>query len=118
MLVGETKINRALIVKEPWVSKILDNGKCWEMRSSSTGITGWIGLIKAGSGLIVGKTFVTSGHMTPDTEELKANQIKHQVGDFSLFQKWPFAWTLEGSERFENPIPYSHPHGAVTWVKL
>ncbi len=29
-----------------------------------------------------------------------------------------FAWILNNAKRFEKPIPYKHPSGAVIWVKL
>ena len=42
-------------IKKKYLDRILDNGKVWEMRSSKTKITGRIGLIESGSGLIVAK---------------------------------------------------------------
>ena len=111
-------MDRALIVRKPHIDNILDNGKCWEMRSRPTRITGWIGLIEAGSGLIVGKAFLTSGHVKPSADEISNNTEKHQVKDLSQLEKWCYSWTLEKAERFEEPIPYDHPNGAVIWVKI
>lgn len=111
-------IDRALIIRKPWVDLILDNGKVWEMRSSKTHFTGWFGLIESGSGLIVGKAFMTSGHIKPTKDDLIANAQKHQVKDLSLLDKWCYSWTLEQAQRFDKPIPYQHPNGAVTWVRL
>lgn len=47
-------ITSALIIREPWIGLILDGRKTWEMRSHATTKRGVIGLIRQGSGLIVG----------------------------------------------------------------
>ena len=113
-----TTINRGLIINKIWVDRILDHGKTWEMRSRRTHFTGWFGIIESGSGLIVGKAFMTSGHIKPTHQELLQNIDKHQVKDLSLLKKWCYAWTIEKAVRFKEPTPYKHPQGAVTWVKL
>ena len=51
-------MERALIIQKPWVDLILDNIKIWEMRSTKTNVRGKIGLIEAGSGLIVGEAIL------------------------------------------------------------
>jgi hypothetical protein len=48
------RIEKALIVADPWISLILDGKKDWEMRSRKTAIRGNIGLIRKGSGLVCG----------------------------------------------------------------
>ncbi len=53
------KPDRALIVRKPWIDLILDEGKDMEMRSRKTKIHGQIGLIEAGSGLIMGEIRMT-----------------------------------------------------------
>jgi len=50
--------DRALIIDEPWISKILSGEKTLEMRSRHTKIRGRIGLIRKGSGLIVGDVWL------------------------------------------------------------
>lgn len=111
-------MDRALIVKKPWIDLILSGEKTWEMRSKPTKITGWIGLIEQGTGFIVGKAFLTSGWCKPSTQELIENHSKHLVDNTALLEKWCYAWTLEQAQRFETPIPYKHPSGAVIWVKI
>ena len=111
-------MDRALIVRKPWIDLILSGQKTWEMRSRKTHLTGWIGLIEQGTGLIVGKAFLTGGWRKPSEQELIDNMHNHMVEDLSLLKKWCYAWTLEQAERFENPIPYDHPKGAVIWVKF
>ena len=111
-------ISRALIIKKHWLDLILSGQKTWEMRSRATTITGWIGLIEQGSGLILGKAFLTAGWHRPSKQELIDNQHLHRVEDLDLIEKWCYAWTIENAQKFEVPIPYLHPKGAVIWVRI
>jgi len=111
-------MTRALIVARPWIDRILDAGKTWEMRSTRTSIRGRIGLIEAGSGLIVGEVDIVDclEPLTPDTARTSISS--HQVDDLALLEKWKHPWVLENAQRYDQPIPYHHPKGAVTWVRL
>jgi hypothetical protein len=111
-------MDRALIVKKPRIDLILSGEKTWEMRSKPTKITGWIGLIEQGTGLIVGRAFLTSGWIRPSKQELIDNHSKHLVDDTDILERWCYAWEIERAERFDKPIKYKHPKGAVVWVKL
>lgn len=132
-------ITRALIVRREHLDNIFDNGKIWEMRSTKTNVRGRIGLIEAGSGLIVGETFlvdcldplkyradgrfVTDNKTEGDTfgqylAKVEHTYPLHQVKDLDLLNKWNTPWVLEGSFRYKFPISYKHPAGAVIWVKL
>ena len=51
-------MDRALIVRQPWIDLILSGEKTWEMRSRPTNVRGRIGLIEQGTGLIVGECFL------------------------------------------------------------
>lgn len=42
------KVTKALIIDEPWISRIINRDKDWEMRSFSSRIRGPIGLIRKG----------------------------------------------------------------------
>lgn len=111
-------MERALIVRKEWLDKILDGGKVWEMRSTHTWIRGRIGLIEAGTGMIVGEVALI-GCGDPITQEDAESHFKaHQVEDLTLLKKWRFPWFLEDAKRYDKPIPYDHPKGAVIWVKL
>lgn len=112
------EISRALIIAEPHIGRILSGDKRWEMRSTKTSITGRIGLIRKGSGLIVGSVDLL-GWGTPLNEEDAANSVGlHRVFDLSLLKKWKYPWIMENQMIFPTPIPYNHPKGAVIWVKL
>jgi len=111
------KIERALIVKNEWLDKIFNEGKVWEMRSFKTKITGRIGLIESGTGLIVGETTIIGCFPNPIPK--KESLIRyHKVEDLKLLDRWKYAWQLKDSKRYDNPIPYNHPQGAVVWVKI
>lgn len=116
------EMDRALIIRKPHIDNILDNMKIWEMRSSHTNVKGWIGLIEAGSGLIAGKAFL-HGSLEPIKPWQAADPVYrdyHQIADdeLHLLEKWRFPWLLSQAERFEKPIPYDHPKGAVIWVRI
>ena len=107
---------KALIIKPEWLNKIFDEGKTWEMRTTRTKIRGRIALIESGSGLVVGEA-----NLVDSLDAIEADDThydKHLVEDATLLEKWKFPWVLAGAEKYEKPIPYTHPKGAVVWVKL
>ena len=110
------KIEQALIIKKKWIDKIFDEGKIWEMRSQPTNIRGRIGLIESGTGHIVDEVDLT-GCEEIDTKD--KDLIKyHKVENVDLLDKWSYAWFLENAKRYSKPVPYTHPQGAVIWVKI
>jgi hypothetical protein len=106
----------SLIIKSEWLFKIFNTQKVYEMRSTATKKIGPIGLIKSGSGLIVGSAYL-NGCFKIDPDRFASTLRYHQVPDFELLKKWPWAWVLSEVEKFETPVKYSHPQGAVIWVK-
>lgn len=112
------QITRALIVRQPWIELILSGQKTWEMRSTGTSIRGRIGLIEQGTGLIVGECSLDHVGEPIDRFNLGYGHHLHKVDDFELLEKWRFPWVLSGAVRYKTPIEYSHPKGAVIWVKL
>ena len=111
-------MDRALIIRQPWIDLILSGEKRWEMRSRSTNIRGRIGLIEQGTGLIVGECYLDYVGEPVDNFDIGYGHHLHKVDDFSLLEKWRFPWVLSRAVRHEHPIPYQHPRGAVTWVKI
>jgi len=111
-------MNRALIVRKPWIDLILSGEKMWEMRSAPTKIRGRIGLIEAGSGLIVGECDLSCVLDPIDEHDAYMSYRLHRVKDVSLLEKWKYPWVMTDPKRYQNPIPYQHPKGAVIWVKL
>lgn len=110
-------MQRALIVKKEWLDKIFDNGKVWEMRSTITNIRGKVGVIESGTGTIVGEVNIIGCSSSPVPKHESLIPF-HQVEDLELLDKWPYAWRLANAKRYEKPVPYKHPQGAVIWVNL
>lgn len=112
-------MKRALIIDQPWIGMILNGQKVWEMRSRRTNICEKIGLIERGTGLIVGECWLT-GSLDPIETRGAAALTKelHCVDDFELLKKWKYPWQLSDVKEYERPIPYRHPKGAVTWVRI
>lgn len=110
-------MQKALIIKKEWLDKIFEHGKVWEMRSTNTKIRGKIQLIESKSGTIVGECELVDSHKLSE-EEKKDAIDKHQVEDTTLLDKWCYAWHLKNAIRYDKPIPYTHPKGAVIWVNV
>jgi hypothetical protein len=116
-------MKRALIVSEPWVSKILAGEKRWELRTRPTLIRGQIGIIRKGSSQIVGSVeIVKSPRAALTLDEMMLTSSVHGVPEHQVemcFQLgWRYPWVIENAERFDTPVSYIHPRGCVTWVLL
>ena len=110
-------LERALIIRKPWIDLILSGQKSWEMRSRLTNVRGKVGLIESGSGLVVGSVeIINSFTLNPDC--FAETRLQHRVDDLDLLKKWGCVWSLIGAKRFKAPIPYNHPRGAVVWVNI
>lgn len=116
------KIEKALIVDEPWISKILNGTKTWEMRSTSAKQRGWIGLIKKGSGHVVGVAKMVGADGPLSDQKMIENTDKHHIPSevflSGKFAKHRYAWIMSNAVRLHRPIPYRHKSGAVKWVAL
>lgn len=113
-------ITDALIIDEPWISKILRGEKIWELRSTHCHKRGWVGLIRKGSGLVVGVARVVDSVGPLSESELAAAEQLHHVSAAALMAmpKYRFAWVLNGARVLGSPVPYQHPFGAVKWIRL
>lgn len=108
---------KGLIIKQPWIDLIFDEHKDYELRSRNTWMRGRIALIRQGSGFIDGSATLVDcvGPLTDD--ELDALYNRHKVPS-GHYGKWRYAWVLKDAKRYDKPIPYNHPQGAVIWVNL
>lgn len=109
---------KGLIIKDTWIEKILNGEKTWEIRGSNTKIRGTIALIKSGTGMIFGTAVLNrSFAITPEAfaQGYKNHRIPETV---EMPYKQPHVWELSAVKRYESPIPYKHPQGAVIWVNL
>ena len=75
------RVKTALIVAEPWISKILSGQKTWEMRSTSTTKRGPIGLIAKGSGQVVGVVELVDVAGPLTRKQMLNSADKHQIPD-------------------------------------
>lgn len=109
---------KGLIIKDPWITKILNGEKPWEIRGSNTKIRGCISLIKSGTGLILGTVHLINTHRLAKVD-LYLHYNKHQIPNYDeidYFHIW--AWEMDHPHWYETPVPYTHPQGAVIWVNL
>ncbi|PEB42265.1 ASCH domain-containing protein [Bacillus pseudomycoides] len=111
---------KGLIIKSPYIEKILQGKKVWEIRGSNIKIRGRIALIKSGSGLILGTVeLVDSKEIS--LQEYEKSRKYHCVSKEDCFEphyKNIHAWILRNPVMFKNPVSYKHPKGAVIWVNL
>ncbi|MCP4433682.1 MAG: ASCH domain-containing protein [Gammaproteobacteria bacterium] len=114
-------VSKALIIDEPWISKILNGEKDWEIRSTEASHRGVFGLIRKGSGQVVGVANLSSVSGPYDSEGLEQFFGHHHVGA-DVYEnpdyKWRYAWQLKGIKQLEKPVNYRHRNGAVTWTNL
>lgn len=115
-------IDRALIIREPWISLILRGEKTWEMRSTPTSLRGWIGLAAQGRGEIVGLARLVDSRL-PLTE---ANYDRHfgehaippEQTAWAIENNWVFPWVLADVIALPRPIPFPQRPGPVKFVNL
>ena len=109
---------RCLIVRKTWLDLIFEGLKGWEMRATGANVRGPIGLIEAGSGLVVGTADLTNVLYPLPADQRARFFPQHRVDDLELLEKWCIPWVLEKARRFETPVSYVHPQGAVIWVNV
>lgn len=116
-----TSATRGLLIRSPWIERILQGSKCWEIRGSNTNVRGRIALIRSGSGKIVGTCDLMDVVGPLTLSELRENACKLGCIDEdpqSLPYEKTYAWVFKNPVPLEEPIPYKHPSGAIIWVKL
>lgn len=113
---------KGLIIDSPHIERILSGEKTWEMRSRNCQIRGLIGLIKKGSGQVVGVVEIIGVRGLLTRDDLIANLDKHRRTmeqlDDPRFSKWNIAWLLDKARPLPRPVSYVHPKGAQSWINL
>ena len=123
--------SRALMVREPFVSLILMNKKRWELRGTPTRIRGRIGLIRSGSGLVVGECEIIGclGPLELDALRSSANLSSEERRELAVASQpsyvrkddltsKTYAWVVANPLVYAEPFHYKHPSGAITFVDL
>ena len=113
---------KGLIIRQPYIGRILDGTKTWEMRTRFSNPQGRIALIEAGSGTVVGEC-IHEGSKPPIMDYIhfmRTREFHNMDADEAslIVNKWDVPWVLSGVKRYIKPIPYDHPQGAVIWVNL
>lgn len=115
-------LTRGLIIADPWIDHILEGRKDWEMRSRPTSVRGWFGLIRKGSGTVVGLARLVECGMALNQAEMLASSDHHRIPEVMIRRgevaKWVVPWKLADILPLDRPVPYEHNAGAVTWVTL
>ena len=108
-----------LIVKNPWLDLILSKEKTWEIRDAQTKQRGKVHLALSGAGgRIVGQCHITDS-VAIDKITLGTTFSKHRIKDLArITYRRPHAWVLSKARRYKKPFVYSHPQGAIRWVRL
>ncbi len=112
-------MSKGLIVQGKSLEKIYHNNKIWEQRPIRTAHRGKFYFIEWGTGLITGKADLVDCLNLSMTERQSAeNYEKHQISDFESLRFRRYSWVLENVHKFDEPIPFEQPKGAIMWVVL
>ncbi len=105
-------------MQEPWISLILSGEKTWEIRGTRTRRRGTIHLARARTNLLVGRVRIVDC-MCLSRAELALNIERHRVRETARV-RYPriFAWVLADAAWYTEPRTYTHPAGAIIWVRL
>jgi len=106
-----------LILKEP-LDKILAGTKTWEIRGKRTDRRGPIALIESKSGHVVGTCEVVDVEGPLSLAKLQRNAMRTGFRPTELPYATTYGWVLRNARRLSEPVPYTHPSGAVIWVRL
>ena len=124
MIIEGIEINRAIIIKSPWIDYILQGLKCLEVRGSNTHVRGWVGVIKSGSGFVYGAVNIN------DSVKLNEKNFNSLKSSHMLYKKDidynklldiynnPWGWSIADHKKFKTPVPYTHKKGCVIWCKI
>lgn len=91
MITDDSEIKRGLVIAQPWITKILNGEKTWEMRSSNTSVRGPVALIEKGSGTIVGIATIEDSIGPLTFDEIFDHEDKHRVGP-EIYTQDDFKW--------------------------
>lgn len=112
---------RALVIRRPWIDKILEGEKTWEIRGSRTSVRNQIGLITSRSRAVVGVCDLVEciGPLTSGVFRKNAKKAGMRPGEATLgYYRQTYAWVVKNAQQLARPVEYRHPSGAVIWVRL
>ena len=113
---------KGLVIGPKWAELIVSGEKSWELRKRATKIRGDIGIIAQGTGTIVGTARIVDCIGPLGLDELMAGRQLACETEAEIVKDvedgYVYAWVVDNAVKFEKPVPYKHPSGAVTWVDL
>ena len=112
-------IMKGLIIREPWISKILSGEKTMEMRKTRTKNLGRIALLNRG--YIRGFATLHRCDGPLSNQELLARRKEHCIPEDRINSSnyaYRFGWMISDLENLSTPKKYAHPRGAQMWVNL
>jgi len=114
---------RGLLIRDPYATQILNGEKVWEIRGKPTQLRGPIVIVKSGTGRAFGTANLVRVLGPLDIEDLISAPELPAVERDEMRRQGPpypktYAYVFTNPRWFERPIPYRHPSGAVTWVRL
>ena len=118
---GYPGVTRALVVRSPWAERILAGRKRWEIRGRPTSVRGTVAIIAAGTGTVVGVANLAHVRGPLAEEEYRESWWLRGADapqDGPLPYPEVYAWVMTRARPLLRPVPYAHPAGAVTWVRL
>jgi hypothetical protein len=114
---------RGLIVRDPYASQLLNGQKIWEIRGRSTQIRGPVVIVKQGTGKAYGIANLVRVLGPLDLDDLVSSpevpsEERDELQRDGLPYRRTYAYVFTSPRWFRHPLPYRHPNGAVTWVRL
>lgn len=111
-----------LIIREPWIGFILNGSKTWEMRTTAVARRGRIGLIRKGTGLVVGVADLLDCLPPLDRAALGATRDRHRIpaelDNQVLEAGWVHPWVLGNVRALPRPVVAGQKSGQVIWVPI
>jgi hypothetical protein len=111
-----------LIIREPWIGRILSGRKTWEMRTTPTACRGRVGLIRKGTGMVAGIADIVDSLPPLDAAGLAASRECHgippELDTDVLGAGWLYPWVLRNIRPLPRPVPAGQKPGQVIWVPL
>ena len=104
--------DRVLVLREPWLAKILSGEKTLEIRSRSCrhGRV-WLGC----GGKVYGCVDIVDTAALTEQEFRDKGALHHWPADEPLPYNKIVGWTLSGARALEPPLPYWRPRTAIVW---